>query len=43
MIVFEIVALIVTIFIWYPFFKVYDNQLLTQEKENAQNMEPVGE
>ena len=43
MIVFEIVALIVTIFIWYPFFKVYDNQLLTQEKENAQNIEPVGE
>lgn len=43
MIVFEVVALLVTMVIWYPFFKVYDNQLLAQEKENTQNMEIAGE
>ena len=33
--VFTIVLIVVMAVVWYPFFKVYDNQLLAQEQENA--------
>ena len=33
MIVFEIVALLVTIFIWYPFFKAHEMKVLKEEEE----------
>lgn len=36
-IVFEVLLTIILVFVWYPFFKVYDKQLLKQEKENESN------
>ena len=35
--VFTIVLIVVMAVVWYPFFKVYDNQLLAQEQENARS------
>ena len=31
----KLVLIVVMAVVWYPFFKVYDNQLLAQEQENA--------
>lgn len=39
MIIFELVSIVITLVIWYPFFKVYDNQLLQQEQTNRTNVE----
>lgn len=35
--IFTIFLIIVLFFIWYPFFKIYDNQLLAKEKEAELN------
>ena len=38
-----LVLMVIDILIWYPFFKVYEKQLLAQENEQAQEMAAVAE
>ena len=38
-IVVNAVQMILSIIVWYPFFKMYDNELLAEEKEAQQNRE----
>lgn len=38
-----LVLMVIDILIWYPFFKVYEKQLLAQENEQAQEMAAAAE
>ena len=38
-----LVLMVIDILIWYPFFKVYEKQLLAQENEQAQEMATAAE